>query len=267
MQSFVRKILHQSRDPNKYYFIGPNNEGSDGRKICDAAYDKAYEAPKSEPLILVGYSRGAAYCMKLAEWVAKYERRVDFLVMFDSVARNDYNQSRVASRYASMKGWDPVQIPMTVPPNVAICLHAVRDPYAGSRAGFGNVGLAAQDPGRTALFIRQDFFCSHGAMGGTPYDAVNEEGTTDHFGHTAQGLGANSNWMLNNTMPSDPRYANAPKHPVTNAAQDKAGSAAVGIWMWDLLRRFKIVPTQAEFHKSAPAFSGSQRPGAPNPMR
>ena len=115
--------------------------------------------------------------------------------------------------------------------------------------------------------LRQDFHCSHGAMGGTPYDAANEEGTTDKFGYAAQGLGADSNWILNNTFPDDSRYAKAPKFPVTNKAQDMAGSEAVGTWMWDLMHRFKILPARTDFHRNAPAFTGVQRPGAPNAMR
>lgn len=229
-RTFVRKVLDQSPERTKYYFIGPNNEGSDGDRIIKGAWDKLFVGGMIDSkIILVGYSRGAAYCMKLAEmWQKAWNgaKPIETLVMFDAVARNKYSDSYVAGAWAWKQGWTEVDIPADVPASVTTCLHATRNPMAGSRAGFGNVGLAVQDRRHTSMKIRQ-FMGSHGALGGTSFDAQSQEdvGSIDKKGKYPVA----SDWLLNKVMPGDPRYAGGPVRAITDRRQDDIGADLVGL--------------------------------------
>jgi hypothetical protein len=262
-RTFVREVLEQSRERNKFYFIGPNNEGSDGARIVKGAWKQLYVGGMIDSkVILVGYSRGAAYCMKLAEmWQQTWgdSKPIDALVMFDAVARNKYSDSRVLSAKAKWEGWEEVVIPEAVPASVSLVLHAVRNPQAGSRAGFGNVGLSVQDRRKTTMKIKQ-FMGSHGALGGTSYDAQAEEGVALlKTGEYASQV--DSNFVLNSTMPADSRYADAPKRPITDKRQDDIARALVGRWMWDLLKLHGLLSNSADFARYAQPFVGNRVPG------
>jgi pimeloyl-ACP methyl ester carboxylesterase len=262
-RTFVREVLEQSRERNKFYFIGPNNEGSDGSRIVKGAWKQLYVGGMIDSrIILVGYSRGAAYCMKLAEmWQQTWSdsKPIDMLVLFDAVARNKYSDSRLLDAKAKWEGWEEVVIPEAVPASVSVVLHAVRNPQAGSRAGFGNVGLSVQDRGKTTMKIKQ-FMGSHGALGGTSYDAQSEEGVAflKSDEHASQ---VDSNFLLNSTMPADSRYDNAPKRPITDKRQDDTARALVGRWMWDLMKAYGVLPSSADFAHYALPFNGNRVPG------
>lgn len=149
-------------------------------------------------------------------------------------------------------------IPETVPASVSIALHAVRHPQAGSRAGFGNVGLLVQDRLKTSMKIKQ-FMGSHGAMGGTSYGAQAEEGLT-----YAKGVAADSNHIMDWAMPQDPRYQGGPKRPTTDKRRDDIAASLVGRWMWDLMKRHGVLSTSADFARLAPLFTGNRVPGHVN---
>jgi len=117
-RTFVRRVLHQSTLSPKYYLIGPGNDGLDGWRIINAAWLKVMHGYEG-PLVLVGYSRGAAYCMDVARTWGKNGGRCDVLVLFDAVARQADQD-----------------LPEKVPGNVTTCYHAYRDPRAGSRKFF-----------------------------------------------------------------------------------------------------------------------------------
>lgn len=248
-RTFVREVLAQSHEMNKFYFIGPNMGGSDGDRIVKGAWKQLYVNGMIDGrIILVGYSRGAAYCMKLAEmWQECWgdSKPIDALIMFDAVARNKYSDSVAMSAAAWKQGWNEVNVPEDVPACVSLCLHAVRNPHAGSRAGFGNVGLAVQSKSKTTLMIKQ-FMGSHGALGGTSYDADAEEG---------------GDWLLNHTMPADSRYKDAPKYPITNKRQDDIARQLVGDWMWKLMKKYGVLPGSADYARYAPPFNGNRVPG------
>ena len=267
-RTFVRKVLEQSRERNKFYFIGPNNEGSDGDAIIKGAWKQLYVGGMIDSrIILVGYSRGAAYCMKLAEmWQKAWgdAKPIEVLVMFDAVARNKYSDSYALGAYAWSQGWTEVDIPADVPASVTTCLHATRNPMAGSRAGFGNVGLSVQDRRKTYMKIRQ-FMGSHGALGGTSFDAQAQEdvGSLDKKGQYPVA----SDWLLNRTMPADPRYAGGPVRAITDRRQDDIGADLVGRWMWDLMKKYGVLSSSADHARLAVPFSGSYKPGDANVVR
>lgn len=288
-RTFVRRILDQTRLRPASYFIGPNMSGSDGQKIIDGAFQALMNGRHNKPIVLVGYSRGAAYCMKLAEMLAnQYTEAVDYLVLFDAVARQ--------------REFD---IPDNIPANVLNCFHAYRDPRMGSRYFFSNVGLKPANHFATK-FVSAMFRASHGGMGGTWYDAKNDEGTvnwgdlpfvpkkvaaaipygferlpfgadsnktSEDIGRIGQAYNAAYNAVMpggNKTgtlTPTDRNATNVPHVPQISTMADKAGSEAVAQWMWGLLISAKILPPGARWNSTAPPYSGSVVPGERNMIR
>jgi pimeloyl-ACP methyl ester carboxylesterase len=226
-RTFVRRILDQTALGPKVYFIGPSNGGSDGSTIIDGVM-KVLGQFGSASLVLVGYSRGAAYCMEVAR---RLGTPVKAMIMFDAVARQP-----------------DFAIPENVPGNVGTCFHAIRNPKSGSRYSFQNVGLH-HDKGNM-VFQRRYFFGSHGAMGGVSWNAQADE----------SGDGA-----LNATFDVDDRQLlNIPHQPTTDLAQDEAAAQQVAGWMWPLMSDLGVVPKAANPYMYAPAFTGSRKPGIPN---
>lgn len=235
MRTFVRRVLHQTTLRPASYFIGPNDRGSDGLTIATAAKHAVESGRHNKPVVMLGYSRGAAYCMWIAEQLQASGVTIDLLFMFDSVARQR-----------------EFTIPDKVPSNVKVCYHAIRDPRAGSRYFFQNVGLTAENP-RATRFTKKYFFGSHGALGGVSWDAAKDE-----YGGTV----GNATFTVD-----DRQHLNIPSQPVTNRAQDDACANDVALWAWDILERERIVPSAKNALNTAPAFSGSQKPGVRNMVK
>src|SRR5687768_11613975 len=75
----------------KYYFIGPNDPGTDAPQIINGAWWKV-KNDFSEPLVLMGYSRGAAYCLDVCLTTQRHfngSRPISALILFDAVLRNE----------------------------------------------------------------------------------------------------------------------------------------------------------------------------------
>jgi hypothetical protein len=235
-RSFVRRILNETRIQPRYYFLGPNNAGSDGDNIIKGACELVRKT--SAPITLVGYSRGAAYCMEICARLLRYRWRadptVDVLVMFDAVARQG-----------------DIDLPEKVPSNVRRCFHAFRSAGAGSRYWFQNVGIGVDDRNATK-FEKAPFHGSHGALGGTWYDAKNEERVVK------PGNAVFWPWI------DDRNLTNAPRTPQTNEIQDRAASSGVAQWMWPRLVAAGVLPAGANPQNLAPPFTGSRVPGQYN---
>ncbi len=227
-RTFVRRILHQTHLRPASYFIGPNAQGSDGAEIMDKAETTLKNGAHNGPIVLVGYSRGAAYCMEIAR---RFKKPVDVLVMFDAVARQS-----------------DVDLPETVPSNVKRCFHAIRDPRAGSRYFFQNVGLAPESP--TTHFERKMFFGSHGAVGGTSYNAAEDE-SGNSVGNAVATV-------------DDRQLLNIPRQPVTNKQQDDKCAYDVATWMWPFLSRWGVLQGTPHPYDFAPDFKGSRVAGMRN---
>jgi hypothetical protein len=238
--SFVRRILEQSTMRPKYYFIGPNNEGSDMPSIVNGAW-RMMPDDVTEPLVLLGYSRGAAYVFELAK---RFDRKaqgnceIKVLMLFDCVQR----------QYGMSLDADP-----TVPDSVANVIHAYRDPRAGSRFSFSNVQpRTSRGPGKHATIVKRMFFGSHGALGGTYWDARSGE----------------ANWQTsagNSLVPPDDRQLlNIPRTAVTDASRDKQCSEEVARWVWPQLKALGVLPNTASLTADASPFKGSKTPGAAN---
>jgi pimeloyl-ACP methyl ester carboxylesterase len=227
-RTFVRRIMHQTRLRPASYFIGPSKSGDDGAEIMDKAEITLKNGAHNGPIILVGYSRGAAYCMEIAR---RFKNPIDVLVMFDAVARQS-----------------DVDLPEKVPANVKRCFHAIRDPRAGSRYFFQNVGLVCES--RATHFEHAMFFGSHGAVGGTFYNAAEEE---------------SGNSIGNAVMTVDDRQLlNIPSQPVTNLQQDHKCTHDVATWMWPFLLRWGVLQGNPSPFAFAPDFKGSRVAGMRN---
>lgn len=235
-RTFVRRILQASTLRPASYFIGPNNEGSDGQTIVAGAYQALANGAHNKPIVLVGYSRGAAYCMEMCK---RWQGPIDVLVMFDAVARQP-----------------DMDIPEKVPANVAVCFHAYRDPRAGSRYFFGNVGLSAASS-KTA-FQKKMFPGSHGALGGTWWDAASDEGGNLAGDWITWGAGAGVD---------DRQKLGVASYPKTSSIADRNASTAVIDWMWPLLVGAGVVPAGSDRYRTAPPYAGSRVPGVRNMVR
>ncbi|HEY4253507.1 MAG TPA: hypothetical protein VGM87_20025 [Roseomonas sp.] len=227
-RTFVRRVLHQTRLRPCSYFIGPSKSGDDGAEIMDKAEIALRNGAHNKPVVLVGYSRGAAYCMEIAR---RLRDPVDVMVLFDAVARQS-----------------DVDLPEKVPSNVKRCIHAYRDPRAGSRYFFQNVGLV-HESGLTQ-FEHKMFFGSHGALGGTSYNAADEE-SGDTLG--------NATFTVD-----DRQHLNIPRQPVTHKAQDDKCAIDVATWVWPFLLRWGVLQGNCDPFALAPDFKGSRVAGARN---
>lgn len=148
--SFVRKICN--RQPTARYFRGPVTLGGGLLEAVEGALafvnERRRQAP-DEPILLTGYSRGAAGVVVVAERLKSAGARVRALMLFDCVDRH------LAFDAAS------------IPNNVDHVMHVIRDPAARSRMSFGNDGLRYQSPTRYEPIKK--YMCTHGGMGGTPW--------------------------------------------------------------------------------------------------
>ena len=234
-RSFVRKILAQTTESPARYFIGPGDRGSEGETIITEvlAYI-AKNARHSSRLVLVGYSRGAAYCLEVCK---RWKRPVDVLVMFDAVARQP-----------------GMEVPQKVPENVRLCLHAYRDPRGGSRIGFGNVGQHVDTPGKTT-FRHTMAIGSHGAMGGVYWDAA--AGESGASGAAIKLM----DWYNGDDV--DRNTLGLPKSAQTGLAHDLGAMRKIGDWTWKELRKINLIPDSrdARYDCLAPVFDGGRVPG------
>ncbi len=149
--SFVRRITGRG-DPDRAYFRGPVTFGGG---LMDAIAGglqfilNRRAAGVTDPILLTGYSRGAAGVVALAKRLKDRNIDVEALLLFDCVDRHIGIDAEV------------------IPNNVGYVMHVVRDPRAKSRESFGNDGLRYSAP--TVFPNAYSFVCTHGGMGGTPW--------------------------------------------------------------------------------------------------
>jgi hypothetical protein len=152
--SFVRRICLKG-GPYAKYFRGPvalggglMNAIAGGRQHIVATRSTA----GAQPVLLTGYSRGAAGVVALAKELKDLDISVEAILLFDCVDRHVGIDADV------------------IPENVAHVFHVVRDPATSSRESFGNDGLRYH-AGKTSYDGAFKFMCTHGGMGGCPWKA------------------------------------------------------------------------------------------------
>ncbi len=149
-QSFVNRICTGKQ--NARYFRGPVTLGGGLPEAINGGVTFIVERHRqlpSEPILLTGYSRGAAGVVVVADRLRERGIPVRALMMFDCVDRH-------LAFDADM-----------VPTNVEHVKHVIRDPAGQSRSSFSNDGLRYRPP--TAYEPLRRYLCTHGGMGGTPW--------------------------------------------------------------------------------------------------
>jgi hypothetical protein len=167
--SFVRRITRG--DHNKRYFRGPVTLGGGLVEAISQAYrfirDRREAVGTSEPILLTGYSRGAAGVVSLAKDLEDDNINVRAMMLFDCVDRHIAIDADI------------------IPRNVENVYHVIRDSRTASRESFDNDGLRYY-PVYTNYPPAVAFMCTHGGMGGTPWrmpvgaspnDFIDEGGT------------------------------------------------------------------------------------------
>ncbi|NOT48689.1 MAG: hypothetical protein HOP17_13185 [Acidobacteria bacterium] len=103
------------------------------------------------PILLTGYSRGAAGVVAIAARLQRESPAINVgaMMLFDCVDRQGDIDAEV------------------IPNNVAYVQHVIRSPLSGSRESFSNDGLRYRHP--TIFPTAYSFMCTHGGMGGCPW--------------------------------------------------------------------------------------------------
>jgi hypothetical protein len=158
--SFVKRICRQSTTTK--YFRGPVALGGGMNDAIVGAVSFIKDLHKrmpNEPILLTGYSRGAAAVVIVARKLKEANIPVRALLMFDCVDRYLFDDAAV------------------IPNNVEFVRHVIRDPAGRSRRSFGNDGTKYNPPTNYETITM--YMCTHGGMGGTPWKKPNDKKGTD----------------------------------------------------------------------------------------
>ncbi len=203
--SFVRRICNAG-GPLALYRRGPVALGGGLAEAVGAGVNHVVTARRSnpgEPVLLTGYSRGALGAVVVAKRLKSQGIHVQALLMFDCVDRHLFFDAEV------------------IPDNVANVMHVMRHPDAGSRESFGNDGVVYY-PAKTNYEPIARFLCTHGGMGGCPWDIPAGSSGSDIID---EGFGAGSNDGATNV----------------SYDQDRRVSAEVWAHVQPFIRRFRFM--------------------------
>ncbi|MGI8787836.1 MAG: hypothetical protein ACR2HG_08770 [Pyrinomonadaceae bacterium] len=152
--SFVSRLCKPDT-ANRRYFRGPVALGGGLVDAINNGFnfiEMRHRQNASLPVLLTGYSRGAAGVVALAAKLKRANIPVKALLMFDCVDRHLFIDAEA------------------IPNNVSYVMHVIRDPKSGSRESFSNDGMRYSPP--TIYPTAYTFMCTHGGMGGTPWDVT-----------------------------------------------------------------------------------------------
>lgn len=159
--SFVKRICKPA--DNSKYFRGPVTFGGGLMDAIAGGYRFVLERRKivgnDMPVLLTGYSRGAAGAVCVAKRLNDDGIKVRAIMLFDCVDRHIAIDASV------------------IPRNVEYVCHVIRDPLSESRESFSNDGLKYYPP--TVFPAAYSFMCTHGGMGGTPWKIPQGASPTD----------------------------------------------------------------------------------------
>jgi LysM domain len=156
--SHTRKVYWQWPNSHREYFRGPTVDGFKTRGIAEKAAESAKKLrglPGITQLFMFGHSRGGAAIIHAARILQEQNIIIEFMGLFDAVQMTTTVDAAV------------------VPANVLRVRHARRDPTTRSRPGWGNCGTRTAAANFT--YDERFFFCTHGAVGGTPYPRKYED--------------------------------------------------------------------------------------------
>jgi hypothetical protein len=241
--SYVSQLYRSSRFQRRFYTRGPTWDGGTAKAISIAMLrevEARLHQRSSEPvsrIFVAGFSRGGAIAIRVCRELAAHGHKVHCLMLFDAV---DMSLAIAAKQ---------------VPSNVRYCFHAIRSPQSRSRSSWGNCGTEAQARGdRITLFRKQAFLCTHGAVGGMPWDradpdgVINEaltspgvSGSFDRLQNHPAGriarltpMGGVAGGILDAADAAHDWHRRSGRTTIT-LKQDHAESARVGTWMFNRL--------------------------------
>ncbi len=220
--SFVRKIAY-GKGPNSKYERGPLTHGGNLDNSVSACYQFILQKIASgvyDPILLTGYSRGAAGVVEVAKYLnrVRVPIAVEAMMLFDCVDRHvTFNTD-------------------TVPPNVKNVLHVMRDPAAQSREGFGNSGT--KHFAATKYEPLKKFMCTHGGMGGCPWKPGKGQKQSDYID---EGMGVpRLTGVISTPMGVSPKFEGDGMTKVT-FQQDAAISTTVWTYAVPYLQRHGFI--------------------------
>lgn len=218
--SFVKRLANKGPFMKRHYLRGPSMTGVETMSIVVTGYawmktqvDDCNRHKQQYRVFMAGYSRGGAAVVEIAHRLKAQGIKVHTLLLFDAV-----DQSLIPDARADV-----------IPSNVSYAFHAMRDPKAGSREFFGN--CAKKFEGNVQA-VKRYFFCTHGAMGGTPWSTVGKTGKIEEMtdaekAATVAGVGLTIDIRkLNETKKQ------ADIHDFTNVTLDKEKSEGEAVWKW-----------------------------------
>ncbi|MBS0122550.1 DUF2235 domain-containing protein [Thetidibacter halocola] len=151
----VKRIASLGFDRHKY-FPGTQDSvtGRSSAQIVEQALNWILANYGSSPnpdrkLFLGGFSRGGAAMIVIAHRLQQRRIPVQEMYLFDAVDRSFWMDDDQTN---------------SIPGNVTMAFHALRDPLSGSRVSFGNCGLY----GTGANVLPATFMTTHGGVGGWP---------------------------------------------------------------------------------------------------
>lgn len=239
-RSFVKKLVNQIDADSRCYFLGATDFASNSDAILENGFKFLNKQAEMgvEEVILTGYSRGAASVTYLAHWIhiqvaaKRMKMRVPAIILFDSVCRD-----------TRMSGFHDMRTVNSICENV---IHARRDPNGYSRPYMSNASTQRQVNGAKRDLIRETetrfFYASHAGLGGLPWEAAYFENLTADKVPLTMKL---DEWL--NMVKSAQNQILGPLmlEPVwacrVSLAEDESGSAEVGRWVWEKLKRLNLL--------------------------
>lgn len=241
---FMHQIIESGNESFQKYFRGPTLLGTEVNSIAKEVVlliKKQYEQWNDNKVFLAGYSRGGAVCVEVAQILSKNKWAmnlpVNCMALFDAVDRDLLTETS------------------TIPLNVQRAYHAMRDSTVESRWYFGNCGTNHVNPEK---LISKTFKCTHAGMGGIPWTGdhpsecltvsstlaeearvgyrvaemyVEVKDSISHFEFAAARDTVQSHFKS---------IAHFCRPPITGT-EDMANSQAVKSWMWENMRRHKMI--------------------------
>jgi len=159
--SFVKRLCSGGATYRKY-FRGPVTLGGGLWGAIAEGAQFVVDTLSMDPwqqVLLTGYSRGAAGAVAVAKRLKSANISVRALMLFDCVDRHLVIDASV------------------IPDNVEYVMHVVRDPQSNSSKSFSNDALRYTPP--TVYPAAYKFLCTHGGMGGTPWQPKPGQPLTD----------------------------------------------------------------------------------------
>lgn len=255
--SFVNRLKKETFTEDPFYHRGPFISGVKTAQIAEDAYKYVVASRARNPeaaVFLAGYSRGAAAVIEVASWLKKRLPEnpipVECLILFDAVDRshtigNTISDSIMEYLPANLRGpftaylrsylqkfdfLGGIGSNTMIPDTVGEVIYAQRQRFAtGSRLTFQNCGFRVENPGMP--FIHQQFYATHGGMGGTPWKKAVQPylaWLAEQAGTTLE-LDIPTIWELGEINPT-----------TLTPAMDAAGSASVWGWAYPQIFRAKV---------------------------